>query len=182
MSAPQKTRKPYPQRAVRVLTLPAIHARCIEVGDCWEWQGAVGYGSRHPLARHEGKTQLVRRVAYALSGRTLKDPRGWCIVTTCDNRLCVNPEHLKQITLTEHMTRMAQTGRMSDWARSAKIAATKRAKYAKLTEADVAHIRASNATNRELAAQYGIHTSRISGIRTGRYWRDFSSPWGALLP
>lgn len=170
------TRKPYPPRAKVEHTIDTLHGLCHEVGDCWEWTRSCVNG--HPTTRHGGKQWLVRRLVAQLTGDTLR--KNYVVVTTCENPLCIHPEHLVQHTLRKHMTRMGELGRQGGLARAAKIAATKRAKYAKLTEAQVRDIRASTAPLRELATQYGLSHGRLGGIRSGRFWRDFSSPFAGL--
>lgn len=43
---------------------------------------------------------------------------------------------------------------------------------AKLTEADVAFIRASNKTGTELGRKYGVSSTQIYNIRNGKCWKD----------
>lgn len=170
------TRKPRP---LLVYTLDTLLARADDVGECLEWNG--GYTCNgHPTTKHNGKPWLVRRLVLALQGIEIKTNH--VVVTTCSNKRCINPAHLVQHSLRQHMKAMGLAGKQSDRIRSAKIAATKRANgQAKLTEAQVREIRASTGTLRELAAIYGVNKSRICGIRLGRMWKDFSSPFAGLM-
>ena len=67
---------------------------------CWNWEGAVdrhGYGR----FRHEGTNWLPHRLAYTvLKGGT---PPGKELDHTCQNKLCVNPDHLQAVTRDEHV-------------------------------------------------------------------------------
>lgn len=166
-------------RPKRIYTLETLLARTDEVGDCLEWASSYT-NNGHPTTRQDGVQWLVRRLVLTLQGIDIKP--GHVVVTTCKNLRCINPEHLVQRTERQHMLAMGEAGKLSDHRRSAKIAATKRAGHqAKLTESQVREIRASTDTLRELSATYGISVSRACGIRLGRMWRDFSSPFAGLI-
>ena len=58
----------------------------------------------------------------------------------------------------------------------ARMTATRRrAADIKLSREKVEHIRSSSATGKELAAQFGVHHSMISKIRTHKSWRGGSA-------
>lgn len=73
---------------------------------CVEWPGAVqsnGYGT----LRFSGRQRLAHRAAYYLSNGV------WPNTTmhTCDNRRCVNPEHLVSGTQQANLADMRAKGR-----------------------------------------------------------------------
>ena len=150
-------------------TIQTIHARCTEVGDCWEWQGGTT-GTGHPCVRHDGKTVLVRRLVMQLAGRPLRPSDR--AMTTCENILCVNEDHLTPRTHRQVMARQGELGKLSEPARIAKIASTHRARRGKITMDDARAIRASDETHEQAALRYGIHPNRIASIRQYKCWRE----------
>lgn len=75
------------------ITLEKIHARCIDKGECWIWQGAL-IGNRPYLCVHEGGVRFNRRVqkqVLEMLGETV--PEQTRITQSCGNPLCCAPLH-----------------------------------------------------------------------------------------
>ena len=76
-----------------------IRKRMKAVGDCWEWQGYVnnqGYG-----VINVDKPILAHRMSYtAFVGEI---PEGKVLDHICRNRKCVNPAHLRILTIGENV-------------------------------------------------------------------------------
>jgi hypothetical protein len=152
--------------------------RSTEIGGCWIWtQGTTGNG--YPQMKVVGcKTTLVRRMAAMLAGHEL-DGRA-PVDMTCDERLCVNPKHTQPSTTKAVSAKAAERGAFSTVQRSARIAAAKRAGRVKLSDEQVAEIRASTEPETVLSPKYGVHRSYIGRIRRGTDRKDYSNPFAGL--
>lgn len=160
------------------VSLEAIRAHCDEVGDCWEWRGALD--GTAPVMRPAGSRKLVpvRRVVLQLSGKTVE---GRLACAKCLNDRCVAPAHavgLSRQQLQQRTAKVTQYGR--SLARSAKLSQARRQR-SHLSEESVAKMRASGLSTRAAAAAFGCGQSAAADIMAGRSWRDYSSPFAGLL-
>lgn len=117
---------------------------------CKLWEGptnSVGYGRLGHA--------YVHRLAYEKAHGAI--PKGLVVRHTCDNSLCINPEHLVIGTQAENMQDAATRGRLQGV-------------HTSLTFADIPVIRTSHKTNRELAAQFNVCQQTISNIKHNRTW------------
>lgn len=130
---------------------------------CWIWQGNVdkdGYG----LIREGGSagSRRAHRVAYELFYGV--SPKGRVVMHTCDNRICVNPSHLRLGTIKDNNDDRIAKGRSARGEQGT----------AKLKEKDVWAIRGCVAqgelTYEAIAAQFGVTPSLVCAIKRGRVW------------
>lgn len=82
---------------------------------CWNWSGACtpsGYGAFGTGSERDGTARIVRahRFAYELLVGLI--PVGLELDHTCNNRACVNPEHLEPVTHAENLRRGVERRRL----------------------------------------------------------------------
>lgn len=156
-------------------TVKAFHAKYKEghAHECWPWKSSTNgkYGILLlPNGSINGRRLVKRfyahRIAYELA-TDVKPAHSEVVMHTCDNPLCVNPNHLKLGTQRDNLHDMINKGRrfQSD------VTGVKNGR-AKLTEKQVLKIRKSLTTCRQAAIEYDVSTSLISKIRTKRLWKQ----------
>lgn len=129
----------------------------VEQTGCWEWTGAIdhyGYGSMGIGPRKANKVWKAHRLSLVLSGIEVPDELHVC--HRCDNRKCVNPDHLFLGTNTDNMLDAVEKG--------------SRSKYRPLSDDEVSQIRheyikgSRTAGLKSLAKKYGSSISHIHNI------------------
>lgn len=123
---------------------------------CQEWQASAnsaGYGVWWDGTR----TRAAHRMAYELEYGTI--PNGMVVMHSCDNRKCINPDHLSVGTQGDNLRDMTDKGRHG---------------HTVLTDDEVKDIRellesGEYTSQREIAKQYGVSESLISGIKLRHY-------------
>lgn len=134
---------------------------------CWNWTGSLpkagqGYGW-FSLGR---KSERAHRVAYKLFVGEIKS--GLVVCHSCDNRRCVNPDHLFLGTPAENNIDRHKKGRSF-------IPIGEGHGNSKITDEIARNIRAEYETGdflqRELGARYGISQAVVSKIVLGQAWK-----------
>ncbi len=81
---------------------------------CWEWRSGIrgnGYGAFFTHLIEEGrKCHGAHRFSWELECGPI--PKGLWVLHKCDNRICVNPEHLFLGDRTDNMRDAAKKGRI----------------------------------------------------------------------
>lgn len=136
-----------------------------QVGDCLVWRlakNAHGYGK---FANGKGGWVLAHRAAWQAANGEI--PAGAEVCHKCDNRACVNPEHLFIGSHQDNMADMKQKGRAKG------LVGTDNHKC-KITPAIAAEIICSAAPKNELAKRFGITVCMIGRIQRRIAWKSIT--------
>ena len=126
--------------------------------DCWPWTLkpiSVGYG------RLTWKRRTIRahRLSWIVNFGPI--PRGKCVLHSCDNRRCVNPNHLFLGDPTSNMKDRDAKGRQARGETSGN---------AVMTTSNVLALRASPLSLSKAAIKFGISKAQASKIRCRKSW------------
>ena len=138
----------------------------VKKDECWNWEGNIaqgGYGMfsiRRPDIRR--KTWSAHRIAWMIQNQQ-DIPEGMMICHKCDNRRCVNPNHLYAGTGSDNNRDTVIRNRGNR-----KI--EEQCSWSKLTTDDVLYILNSSEKQVNLAKQFNIDPSLVSQIKSGKRW------------
>lgn len=142
--------------------LPRIMARTRLGPGCWQWTGPDN-GTGYARIGVGGGYAMAHRLVFMANHGPI--PPGMVVRHTCDNRRCVNPDHLVLGTQDDNVRDMVERGRCprgaDHWA-------------AKLTPDTVLEIRARVAAGerqRDVAAAFGVAYITVQRIAQRRTWR-----------
>lgn len=146
----------------------------LQLSGCQEWLGSYtgsGYGQFYLL---HGNPMMAHRYSYQLAFGDI--PEGLCVCHKCDNKKCVNPEHLFLGTVADNNADMRSKGRQ----------AHNRGELgkSKLKEKEVLEIRRLHKTGvvgyRKLAKMFMVSRQNIGKIVRNERWIVYPEPENAL--
>lgn len=137
--------------------------------ECWEWQAAIAAGGYGQFGVSSGKWDRAHRVSWRLTNGEITE--GMWVLHHCDNRKCVNPDHLYLGDVKDNSRDMVVRGR-------ARGAVGVRNRHNKLTPEQVAEIRSAapdgkflRGQRKALAERFGVTGQTIRHIITGHTWK-----------
>jgi len=137
--------------------------------DCWIWAGSLsssGYGVLRAGRTGDVHSYWAHRMSYEMAHGSI--PEGMLVCHTCDNRRCVNPDHLFLGTPLDNMLDKCRKGRQRSPRGEEKSQAI-------LTEDQVRHIRALHATRKyrqsDIAVQFGLDPAHVGKIVRRVLWK-----------
>jgi HNH endonuclease len=145
-------------------------ARVDRSGECWLWTGGVwnsGYGQFMLRSGAGGQKNVgAHQYSYELANGPI--PEGLEVLHSCDQRLCVNPAHLRAGTHLENVREAAAKGKYR----------VPRPKKQKLTVEQIAELRSLVAAGEKqfrVAERFGVSEGYVSRIMRGTL-RQYDAP------
>ncbi len=137
----------------------------IEKNNCWIWKGGLG---RHGYAQHRMNNTPI--VAYRAAWILFKGeiPKGICVCHRCDNKKCVNPDHLFLGTQSDNMKDMLEKGRRRKDLKGQDVP------HSRLKDKDIKDIfemRKNRYKIREIAEVFKVHKTHIGKILQRKKWK-----------
>ena len=95
------------------------HCNYGDANECWEWSGYItknGYGQTK-IGGRNGKLMQAHRLSWMVNVGEIKD--NLHVLHKCDNRMCVNPNHLFLGTNQDNINDRVSKNRSSRWVKYA---------------------------------------------------------------
>jgi Autographiviridae endonuclease len=142
-----------------------------KINGCWEWQGKLHPNGYSCTTTYETEK---REHTHRISFRVFKGeiPEGICVCHSCDNRKCINPEHLFLGTHKDNSQDALKKGRLEN-SKLIKARGEKNGS-SKLTDEQVREIRKeleNGVKGAKVARKYGVSSSIVYVIRDRKTWK-----------
>lgn len=134
------------------------HGWVVTDAGCWEWQGPVANWGGYGVVYNKGQTLTASRVAYEVWKGV--HPGELFVCHTCDNRICINPDHLWLGTNEDNMRDMRGKGRSGESRRVMTDEAVRSMREDRL----------NGETYAELSRKYGVSKLQVKNICDRKAW------------
>jgi hypothetical protein len=141
---------------------------------CWHWRMGLSAGAPRVHICIDGKHTAMRgrRAALLLADRLNPGQTAFARIT-CRSDDCVNPDHCRSGTRSQHGSWLTQSGRYVDSvARKVAPFKSRAARARKLDIHKAREIRASDETLEVLSLRHGVCKSVVQGVKANRLWRE----------
>ena len=131
---------------------------------CWEFEGSLGHSGYGRIYVH-GRHEAAHRVSYLANVGTI--PTGLSVLHRCDNRICVNPDHLWLGTAKDNILDCHKKGRFP----TRRGEDNSQHKLSVLEVLEMRDCRARGETQCSLADRFHVHQSLVSLVTRKKKWR-----------
>ena len=134
---------------------------------CWIWLGKIARGG-YGQVKAQGKFHRAHRLSYQMLKGAI--PPGQFVCHACDNRWCINPDHLFCGTHMDNMNDCRRKGRFHSWAGERKGAANPKAILTPDKVVAIKKLGDMDVKANDLAMLLGVSITAIRDIWNGRTW------------
>lgn len=132
--------------------------------ECWNWKAATrSKKDRYGIFRIGDKNYIASRVSWKLSNGKFP-PKGIIVRHTCDNPLCVNPNHLKTGTTKDNSEDMVKRDR------SLRGQKHHNSKIADTDAIQIIELLNKGLYPEEISKKLNIPRTIVSSVKTGKSW------------
>ena len=131
------------------------------MSDCIEWPGARSHGYGVTTNHRGGIVRVHRQVMAELHGSDAIE--GKVVMHTCDNKACINVEHLRIGTQADNMADMDAKGRRARSGRRGDKLTYRKA-------IAIRHMRRCGMEQRKIAEFFNVSEGSVSMVINGRTW------------
>jgi hypothetical protein len=132
--------------------------------ECWNFLGKL-YSNGYGCFRLNHFDLIAHRISFLLINKYFTN--GKVVMHLCDNRACVNPNHLYEGTQSENLIDMVNKHRNNP----PRGENNKRSKFKNQDVINIIEMRKAGIPVKEIAKQYGVTESCIYEITTGTSWK-----------
>jgi len=132
--------------------------------DCWEWKGTINKVHGYGYIMINRKMYRAHRLAYELFVGPI--PEGLCVCHHCDNKACVNPNHLFIGTNQDNVDDKVQKGRQY----KPKGEEHSQSKFNNEQIKEICKQVKMGETQAKVAERFNVHPSAISRIVNHKRW------------
>lgn len=144
---------------------------------CWEWMGQLnnkGYAMIWDKDRNQ--SVVASRIAYLLYIGDI--PKGLYVCHSCDNRSCVNPNHLWLGTPKDNTQDMINKGRVQ---RGLEVKGKRKLRLEEVVQIKRLYKKGVKGWgHKALAKKYGMSQSAIRDIISGKSWNYIDPDWARM--
>lgn len=133
---------------------------------CWNWT-ASSRGTGYGAFKLKGKVVDAHRVSYSIHKGAI--PKGMLVCHKCDNRACVNPDHLFVGTHSDNMKDAASKGRLNIQSHPPQNRYLKTSEEIREVKEAIAH---RDCNLKELSNRLGVPYHVLRRISAGETYRN----------
>lgn len=153
-----------------------IYAKCVEVGDCWQWTGSFSQNGT-PVQGSRERTSSVRKVLYDSINEHKSGRR--VVWTECANQWCVCPDHLRCGTRKMFNAVLARRGKFAvdDTKRATRLVHRRSRPDVKLSMESARQIRSLSPemSAAAIARKFGVADTTVLDVLRGKLWKEPAS-------